>query len=141
MSDVFKNNKGVIATPILTILGIVTIIAFLVITFDKLMPASTYIKANQIVRKYSLIMENEGGLSKQNKTKMVDELAQKGIKVNDSNIIAPEKADYGEDLTLTLAFSYKTSELMVSGFNITRSEKDIPMKISRSTVSRRYNKS
>lgn len=134
-----RNNRGDIATPILTILGIVTIVAFLVLTFDKLAPAATYIKVNQVVRKYSLIMENEGGLSKENKDRMIAELAQKGLKVGDSNITATESANYGEDLTLTLSFDYQTSELAVSGFDVSRVDKSIPMKISRSTVSRRYN--
>lgn len=133
-----KNIRGDIATPIMTILGIVTIVAFLVLTFDKLAPAVTYIKANQIVRKYSLIMENEGGLSSQNKLNMISELSQKNIKIDQSNISASESANYGEDLTLTLAFDYKSSELLVSGFEIKRTQKDIPMRISRSTVSRRY---
>lgn len=134
-----RNNRGDISTPILTILGIVTIVAFLVLTFDKLAPAATYIKANQVVRKYSLIMENEGGLSKEDEDNMIMELSQKGIKVSDSDITAPQSANYGEDLTLTLSFDYQTSELTVSGFDISRVDKSIPMKISRSTVSRRYN--
>lgn len=135
-----KNNRGDIATPILTILGIVTIVAFLVVTFEKLAPAVVYIKANQVVRKYSLIMENEGGLSKEKKARMVSELNQKGIKVENANISAPESVGYGEDLTITLSFDYKSSELMVSGFEISKLEKEIPITISRSTVSRRYNK-
>ena len=132
-----RNNKGDISTPILTILGIVTIVAFLVLTFEKLAPAAVYIKANQIVRKYSLIMENEGGISKENKNRMIIELSQKGIVVGDSNVTAPESANYGEDLTLTLSFDYKTSELIVSGFDISRVNKSMPIKISRSTVSRK----
>lgn len=138
MFNLLSSKRGDIATPILTILGIVTIVAFLVLTFDKLAPASIYIKANQIVRKYSLIMENEGGLSRENKLRMISELAQKGINVDESNISAPESVGYGEDLTLTLSFNYKTSELMVSGFKISRVEKSLPITISRSTVSRRY---
>lgn len=136
MINILKSNRGDIATPILTILGIVTIIAFLVLTFDKLMPAVTYINANQIVRKYSLIMESSGGLSKENKAKMANELKQKGIMVDETNISAPESIPYGGDLTLVLAFNYKYSELMLSGFDISRVEKSMPMKISRSTVSR-----
>ena len=136
MVNFLKNNRGDIATPILTILGIVTIIAFLVLTFDKLMPAVTYINANQTVRKYSLIMEAKGGLSKENKAKMITELKQKGIVIDDANISVPEDVPYGGDLTLTLSFGYKYSELMLSGFNISRTQKIMPMKISRSTVSR-----
>lgn len=136
MFKIVRNNRGDISTPILTILGIVTIVAFLVMTFDKLAPAAVYIKANQVVRKYSLIMENEGGLSKGNKDRMIAELLQKGIVVGDSNITAPESAGYGQDLTLTLSFDYKTSELTVSGFDISRVDKNIPIRISRSTVSR-----
>lgn len=138
---VLKNNRGDIATPILTVLGIFTIVAFLLLTFEKLTPAVTYIKANQIVRKYSLIMENEGGISKKNKTRMVSELREKGIMIDESNISAPESVDYGQDLTLTLSINYKYTELTVSGFQFSRVEKSLPIVISRSTVSRRYNKS
>ena len=140
MFKIIKNIRGDIATPILTVLGIVTITAFLVLTFEKLSPAATYIKSNQIARKYSLIMENEGGLSSNNKAKMISELGQKGINVDESNIWAPESVNYGEDLTLSLSFDYESSELMVSGFQISKTAKKIPITISRSTVSRRYNK-
>jgi hypothetical protein len=140
MKNPLKNIRGDIATPILTILGIVTIVAFLVVTFEKLGPAVAYIKANQVVRKYSLLMENEGGLSKENKTKMISELLKKSIMVEQANISAPESVEYGEDLTLALSFNYKTTELMVSGFQVSKTKKSIPIKISRSTVSRRYNK-
>lgn len=137
MQNPIRNKRGDISTPILTILGVITIVALLVLTFDKLAPAAIYIKANQVMRKYSLVMENEGGLSKANKTKMISELGSRGIKVSDSNISAPESAGYGEDLTLTLEFDYKTSDLNVSGFEISRTESKIPIKIVRSTVSRR----
>lgn len=136
MFNCVKNNRGDIATPILTILGIFTIVAFLVVTFEKLEPAVTYIKANQVVRKYSLIMENSGGLSRENKNKMIIELRQKGLSIEEKNITAPETADYGQDLTLTLSFDYKYSELSIAGFDINRTNKVLPMKISRSTVSR-----
>lgn len=139
MINTIKNNRGDIATPILTILGVVTIVAFLVLTFEKLLPAVTYINANQIVRKYSLVMESSGGLSKENKGKMINELKQKDILVDETNISAPANASYGDDLTLTLAFNYEYSELMLSGFDIERTEKTMPMRISRSTVSRHIN--
>jgi len=134
-----KNNRGDIATPILTVLGIITITAFLVLTFEKLAPAATYMKVNQVARKYSLIMENEGGLSSQNKTRMINELAQKGVIVGESNIWATESAEYGKDLTLAISFDFASSDLMVSGFQISKTQAKIPMSISRSTVSRRYN--
>ncbi len=136
MIKIIKNNRGDIATPILTILGVITIVAFLVLTFEKLVPAVTYINANQIVRKYMLVMENEGGLSKEHRAKMIGELKQKGVNVDETSISAPVRVPYGEDLTLTLAYNYKYSELALSGFDIKRTEKTMPMRISRSTVSR-----
>lgn len=133
-----KKSKGYINVMLAFIISLIFFFMIFVYTIEYTQPIVKYITLNQKVRKYILIMEKDGGLSPSNLNSLKTELVKSGFNESDLTINATmTPVDFGQEITLEVEYKFKKIEKTINGLLVVSNEKIMPMKVKKSSTSKR----
>ncbi|MCX7884659.1 MAG: hypothetical protein N2448_06480 [Caloramator sp.] len=133
-----KKSKGYIDVMLAFIISLIFFFMIFVYTIEYTQPIVKYITLNQKVRKYILIMEKDGGLSPLNLNNLKTELISSGFNEPDLTINATmAPVDFGGEITLEVEYKFKKIEKTINGLLVTSNEKIMPMKVKKSSTSKK----
>jgi hypothetical protein len=128
-----KNKKGsaILTTPIIIAIGIMFIAGLIVLAVEIITPYIWYERLSSTCIKYIFVMEEYGYLTKQEATKLKEELISYGFDEEKLKIkYTASRVAYGNPIFLETEYSYQIKFPLLE-------TKTIPMEITRTSVSKR----
>lgn len=135
-----RKKKGEVQQFFIQMLGIIFVFAIMLYGVYYSKTIIVYNNANQIARKYILKMETNGFLSEEDIENLKSDAKEAGIGDDISIDASSTKlgdAKYGDNVTLTIAFTEKMYTIDFSDFKF-KSE-DEPVTIKKSSVAKYFN--
>lgn len=149
-------KKGFLDNYIMSAVSIFIVIVFFSLIIEYLEPLSKYIRLNQVVRKYALQMERDGGLAPTGSvsyTSLKSELRDLGCNLYDDNstnydtkvILSPvsNTAKFGDEVSIEIQYKYKKRLVNLEGntsgkwLKVNRKDYEKLMPIKKSTISKK----
>jgi len=135
-----SKKKGGFDVYIAMFISLVFMLAMFVYIVNMLGPINRYIAINNLVRKYTLKMEIDGGLTTTSLNNLKTELTSADITIANVTITTNPGvntyAKFGENVSLEVQYNCPISQKSLDGLTITNTTTTVPLKVKKTTVSK-----
>jgi len=140
LNKIFDKKKGSVDITIMSLMAVLVMSFVFVFFISSVVPIKKSTDADAIARKYMLKMEQNGYLTSDNETEMINDFNDIGISNIDISGTTLNQVNYGEDVYLCISYKYPVKSI-VTGDGLIPSFENVDkiITINKSSTSKKAN--